>query len=362
MPVKRDTYLSTDVKNGVGVITLNRPDAKNAMTLEMIRDFDLALEHWAADPAVKLVLVRHRGQYFCTGADMDSMHSSLLERDNSLVADYFREEYILNRHIFHFPKPYVSVLNGVVRGDGVGIGLFGSTKIVTEHTSISLSETDSGFITDGGASYLLSRFPGHTGSYLGLTGAEIRYQDALFLGIATHFVKSEHIAQFEEHIMAGGFSEKAPLELQELLRPYAKPVEESPLMTFQPEVDRCFNFTTLEEVLFALASGKTSWHQKTLELLTSRSPTSLKATHRLIRAARRMSFDDALQLEFRVAQHMMRHPDYLEGIRAFVADKDDRPTWRPDLPEAVSTARIDSFFEPLPEGELNLKIKDLASL
>lgn len=342
--------------NGLGCITLNRPARKNALTLETIRTIDATLEAWKNDDKINLVLFRAEGDAFCSGADMEMLYPELENHHSDLTKDYFREEYILNRHIHLYPKPVISLINGAASGDGIGLALFGSHRIITENARFSLSETDMGFIADGGATYFLSRFPGRSGWYVGLTGLELSAGDAMYTGLGTHYVPNPKAKALEEQLRAGGFSKNAKAELDEILKPYTSAAPASTLQQYQAHIDYCFVFSTVEEVMYQLAEGGTDWHRQALDAMKKHSPTSLKVTHRLIKAGRRMEFDEALQLEYRISQHMIRHPDFHEGVRAHIIEKDHAPKWLPDMPEAVSTARVDQFFEPLPEGELRLKL------
>jgi len=355
MEFKEESIL-TDTVNGLGIITLNSPETQNALTLENIRLLDATLEAWKKDDQVHMVLLQAKGEVFCSGADLKLLYPELNDRHSDLTRDYFREEYILNRHIHHYPKPWISILNGEVDGDGIGLALFGSHRIVTEKASFHLSETDMGFIADGGATYYLSRFPGRSGWYVGLTGLPINAGDAIYTGLGTHYMSETKAQKLQEQLSAGGFSTNARAELDEVLKPYIETAPDSELKAHQRDIDYCFAFSTIEEVMYNLAQGGSDWHLAALDAMKKHSPTSLKATHRLIKAGRRMDFDEALQLEYRLSQHMMRHPDFKEGIRAHIIDKDHNPAWLPDMPEAVSTAMIDQFFEPLPEGELRLKL------
>lgn len=300
-----------------------------------------------------MVVVRNRGDFFCTGADMQALLPEIDKADGGMSHDYFREEYALNRLIFHYPKPYISLLNGWVRGDGIGLSLFGSIRVASDKTQVVMSETDLGFIADGGATYFLSRFLGRTGWYVGLSGAVLSPTDAVYVGIATHYVGADRILKLEEQLLAGGFSaQNTAAELAEILKVYQQPASGSHVEAARAEIDRCFAGQTIEEILYALSEGTSEWHKATLGRMLRASPTSLKATLRLIQAGRRLDFDTALMLEFRVSQYMLHEHDLKEGIRSHLVAGDHKPRWVPDLPEAVSTAKIDRFFEPRPEGEL----------
>lgn len=352
-----ESHILTETFHGVGVITFNREEKQNALTLEMIRIIDKTLRAWASDNSIHMVMVRNKGQDFCTGADLEAFNAAFDDRDMASTRDYYREEYILNRLIYHYPKPYLSLLNGWVRSDGVGLSLFGSTRVANENTRLVLSETDIGFIVDGGATYFLSRFPGYAGWYAGLSGTHIQAADALYLGAATHYISARRTEELQNAIFAANFTPgKVAEQLEALLKGMHVDPGASEIQQQQKDIDHCFGQSSIEAIMYALAEGESDWHQKTLKRLMAASPTSLKITHKLIKAGRRLTFDEALQLEFRVSQYVMRQADFREGIRAHIIEGDHKPRWSPDIPEAVSTALIDSFFEPLPEGELKLDI------
>ncbi len=352
------TTFRTESKNGVGLITLGGEDAHVYLTLNIIRQIDLALREWEVDNAIRMVVLRSTGSVFCAGADMNDLYEAICrgEGRDPLTRDYFRENYIMNYRIFQFSKPFVSLINAPLLGDGLGLALYGSHRIVTERVRLAVPETEIGFIPDAGATYFLSRFPGVIGRYIGLTGAHMHATDAVYVGLATHYITAERLHQLEENLLAGGFTDKVQQELEEIIAPYKQVPEESPLKRGQAEINRCFNHSHLEDIMYHLAEGASDWHRQTLGALKAASPTALKATLRLLKAGRRLSFEEALQLEYRVSQYILTHPDFREGIRAHIVERDHQPHWYPDVPEAVSTPSIDRFFEPLPEGELRLRL------
>ncbi len=345
-----------EVVNRVGVITLNRQDRYNALSLPMIRTIDSQLEQWATDDQVALVVIRSNSDAFCAGADMASFYDALSDPDPTLMRDYFREEYILNHHIYQYPKPYISMLNGRVRGDGIGLSFYGSHRIVTEQAEIILSETDIGFIIDGGATWFLSRFPGRVGWHIGLSGVALQAADALYTGLGTHYIPSDKLTELEQRL-AKLPGDNIESEIDTVLNDMHEECGASSFETYQESIDRVYNAESIEEILCRLARRDEPWKEETLEQMLQRSPTALKAVLRLITAGRRLDFVQSLELEYRVSQNVMRNHDFREGIRARIIERDNNPRWHPDLPEAVSTAMIDNFFMPLPEGEMRFKWK-----
>src|SRR5436305_12867037 len=178
-------------EGGLATVTLNRPQALNAFTLDMYRRFDPVLRAWADDPGVKVVLIRGAGERaFCAGGDVRAIYEAGRGNsgDRSLTSVFFREEYELIRRIHRYPKPYVAIIDGITMGGGAGVSVNGAFRVATERTMLAMPETGIGLFPDVGATRFLNRCPGHVGRYPGLTGARIGPADALYCGFATHFV------------------------------------------------------------------------------------------------------------------------------------------------------------------------------
>src|SRR6202790_2671132 len=181
-------------ERGVATVTLNRPQALNAFTLDMYRRFDPILRAWADDPAVHAVLIRGAGgRAFCAGGDIRAIYEAGrgISGDRALTAVFFREEYELLRHIHRFPQPYLAIIDGITMGGGAGVSVNGAYRVATEKTMLAMPETAIGLFPDVGATRFLNLCPGHVGRYLGLTGARLGAADALYCGFATHFVPRE---------------------------------------------------------------------------------------------------------------------------------------------------------------------------
>lgn len=350
-----EKHITFETLNGVGVVTLKRPEARNAMTIDMIRAFDRELSGWEANDEVDVVVLRAEGQDFCSGGDLKALYKVLDDPADELTRFFYREEHLLTRRIYNMKKPMVSLINGGMYGDAACLALFGSHRVVTEKMRFSLPETGIGFFPAGGASHFLSRCPGMLGRYVGLSGAELSAPDALYAGFATHFVPSHDLRSLEENLLAGGFSENAFSEVTKVVESFTEDEDVAPLESYHAAIDHSFGKESVEEIMSMLATKDGEWEQETLNQLKDKSPTSLKVTLRLIRAGSRLSFDEALQLEYRVSQHFVGSHDYREGIRAALIDKDHAPKWQPDFPESVSTADVDAYFAILPEGELKFQ-------
>lgn len=336
-------------RGGVGLIRLNRPRALNAFTLEMTRRLDQTLKSWATDPAVVLVAIRGAGtRAFCAGGDVRALYDAGPRSPYTEI--FYREEYALNRRIFRFPKPYVALIDGIVMGGGVGISAHGSHRVVTERTLFAMPETGIGLFPDVGATWLLSRCPGETGLYLGLTGARIAGADLIALGLAEAMVPSACLDDLERNLAEA----RARTEIDALLDRYRTDPGEGTLASCRTAIDRCFAAPTVEAILAALDAERTDWARSTARTLLSKSPTSLKVTLRQLRLGRRLpDFEAAMRLEFRLVQRFMADGDFFEGVRAQIIDKDQRPRWSPERLEAVTEAAVDAYFAPL-ERELDL--------
>ncbi len=339
-----------DVAQGRGRIILNRPKALNALSFAMAKRMDARLAEWADDPAVRFVVIEGAGERaFCAGGDIRELYRSMDDPDSTLAADFYRVEYRLNHRIFAFPKPYVALIDGVVMGGGVGVSIHGSHRVVGDRLLFAMPETGIGLFPDVGGSYFLPRLPGRLGTYLGLTGARIGAADALYCGIATHYVPSDRFAELRAALDAAGGD-----GIDAAIGGFAADPGPAPLAEHRAAIDRCFAADTVEDILAALRAEGTDWARKTLETLAGKSPTSLKVTLRQLRRGAALDFAEAMRMEYRLSQHFCAGHDFREGIRAVVIDKDNAPRWRPERLEDVSEADVEAYFAPLPEGDLDL--------
>lgn len=336
-------------KNGTGVITLNRPKVLNALTVNMFQQMNKKMTAWATDPAIKAVVIKGAGaRAFCAGGDIKAVAQEALamregKSDGALTRDIFREEYILNHMIFTYPKPYVSLIRGIVMGGGMGLSAHGRYRVVTEDVTFAMPETAIGFFPDVGGGHFLSRCPGETGTYIGLTGKRIGLADVFYCGFATHYVPVSGLPLLEEHIL------KAPEKIEDILSALPKPPDHpSDLATHRAEIDGCFAYDDVEKIVFALQKDASEWAKETLKVLESVSPTSLKVTLRQIRLAKNMDFKDVMRMEYRISQACVNAPDFYEGVRAALIDKDRQPKWSPVAND------VSSFFQNLGDKELVL--------
>ncbi|HSO91686.1 MAG TPA: enoyl-CoA hydratase/isomerase family protein [Arthrobacter sp.] len=329
----------------LGVVTLNRPQAVNALTAGMASAMLEQLTLWADDDAVAAVLVRGAGDRgLCAGGDIVAIYRDMLDGGDA-TADFWAGEYRLNSLISGYPKPYIALMDGLVLGGGVGISAHGSVRIVTERTRMGMPETTIGFVPDVGGTLLLSRSPGETGTHAALTGAHLSGADALFLGLADHFVPSAKLADLAEALE----SEAADAAVAR----FAAEAPPSVLAAQQEWIDACYSSDDAEEIVRRLRAvgGEASDAADTID---AKSPTAVKVALESLRRVRGLGLEEALEQEYRVGLRFLAGPDFREGIRAQVVDKDRNPHWQPATLADVSREDVESYFAPLGDRELML--------
>ncbi len=334
-----------EVRGAAAVATLNRPRALNALTLDMIHAFYPRLGQWAADREIGAVVVQGAGERaFCAGGDIRALYDG--GPGSRITAQFFRDEYRLNHRIFHFPKPYVALMDGITMGGGVGLSVHGSHRIVTEATVFAMPETGIGLFPDVGGSYFLPRLPGEVGMYLALTGSRLKAADCLYAGIADAFVPAARLDELVAALAAGE-------TVEAVLERVAEDPGPAPLSDLREAIDRCFAGESVEAIEAALEEEGSAWARETLAQMAGKSPTSQKIAFRQLRTGRRLGFDDCMIMEYRLSQRVMAGHDFFEGVRAAVVDKDQTPRWRPASLAEVSDEDIEAYFAPLGERDLS---------
>ena len=337
-------------EGSAGRITLNRPEALNALTLAMIRGMGQALDAFEADPAVATVILDGAGaRGFCAGGDIRALYDQRTE-GAGFAETYWREEYRLDLRIAKFSKPLVVFLHGIVMGGGAGISMHARHRIVTDTTAFAMPECGIGFMPDVGATWLLPRAPGETGTWLALTGERIGAADAIFVGVADRFMPQGDIEKLMHELTS---AEEA--DASECISRFAQEPGPSELARRREEIDRCFVAEGMEPMIERLEAADTEFARKTLEALRQKSPTSLKLTLAAQRRGRALgSLAECLDMEYRIVLRLFAGHDFHEGIRAAVIDKDRSPHWRPPALEDVTEAMVESYFAPLGALELGL--------
>ncbi|RKG81440.1 enoyl-CoA hydratase/isomerase family protein [Corallococcus sp. CA049B] len=344
-----------ETRGAVGLVTLNRPKALNALSLEMCRALHPRLDTWAADPSVKAVVIRGAGgRAFCAGGDVRAVASSAARSDASLSREFFRAEYALNHRIHHFPKPFIALVDGICMGGGLGLSVHGAFRVVTEKLVLAMPETAIGIFPDVGGGWFLPRFPGEAGTYLGLTGARADAADALWLGYATHRVESSRLEDVVGALEAADWSGPGREVAARVLRGFHQDAGASGLAARAEVIDRCFQGNRVEDILAALEREGTTWAEETRATLLRMSPTSLRVTLRQLRIGRGQDYDATARMEYRLSQALTQRPDFQEGIRAVLVDKDQKPRWRPATLAEVGDAEVEACFAPRQGDELVL--------
>ena len=338
----------------IGVITLNRPQALNALTWAMTRRLRAQLRGWASEPNVRAVVINGTGpRAFCAGGDIHAIYQRRNE-DRSSLRRFYRDEYRLNVEIKHFPKPYIALLNGIVMGGGAGIAMHVSHRVVTENVLFAMPETGIGLFPDVGATYVLPRCPGEIGMYLGLTGARLGAADAGYAGIATAFVVADRLAPLVQDLERDSLAGDPFAAVDAVIARHAGPAGAAPLMARREVIDRHFGKPTLSQVMESLDASGVEWASEVASNLRRKSPTSLAVTFRQLREGRALEFAACMRLEYRLVSVFIEGHDFYEGIRAAVIDKDRSPKWAPGSLEDVSAADVDRYFASIGRREMRL--------
>ncbi len=344
-------------RSGVVAVTVNRPQALNAMTLDMIRALSAGLKRWAEDPAIHAVFLSGMGRAFSTGGDMKYIHETGMAARRGTVGQrvvpmFFAEEYQLNRLLFEFPKPVVLFWNGIALGSSVGIAGTNIFRIACEKTLFGFPHTAIGFFPENGSAFALGRAPGYIGRYLGLTGVRLAPADLLYSGLATHFIPLDRreacLERMRTKLEGTRSNDEAVLAVTQILRTESEhPANDGFLSKLAPFIDRHFQHETMEEIVDSLRQAESGWALETINLLSGRSPTSLKVTLRHMKTTEARRFEEVLEQDYALAQHFVTAPDLYEGIRAVLIDKDNAPLWSPDSLNAASDAIVEKYFRPL---------------
>ena len=341
-----DQEILFEQRGTLGLITLNRPKALNALTHGMCVAMKKTLDEWSRDPTVAAVAVRGAGdRAFCAGGDIRSLYESG-RAGTPYARAFYRDEYRLDATIKHYPKPYIALIQGIVMGGGVGISVHGTFRIADETTTFAMPETGIGLFPDVGGSYFLPRCVGEVGMYLALTGARLKLADSLYAGVATHFVPADRHAELLQRIAQGA----TPAEILATLS--MTPASAGILPDLRTSIDRCFSGSSVEMILDAL-DQEGEWGSDVTATIRTKSPTSTKLAFHQLRQGRTLDFDECMRMEFRVVDRVIDGHDFYEGVRATIIDKDNAPKWRPATLSAVRADEIAGYFAPLAE-ELDL--------
>lgn len=329
----------------VGHLSLNRPGALHALTLDMVRGLAAALEEWAADPDIAAVMIDHaEGRGFCAGGDIAMLRHSALNDGGEAGRRFFFEEYRLNHRIMTYPKPVIAWMDGITMGGGVGLAGPATLRVATEATRLAMPETGIGLFPDVGGGWFLSRLAGRLGAYMALTGARLDGADCLWAGLATHFLPQAALAEAKAAIAEDPDAAGAILDRLAVARPPSR------IAVHSADIDRLFASDRYEDILAALEADGGEWATATRETLAHKSPQACKVSLRQLHDSLSCAdFAANMAMEYRIGSRVLLRPDFAEGVRAVIIDKDHSPKWNPASPERVTDDLIDAIFAPLPQ-------------
>ena len=334
----------------IGHISLNRPKALHALTLEMCHAMSAALTEWAGDDSIKAVILDHaEGRGFCAGGDIAFLRNSALNDGGVSGRKFFHDEYQLNHQMFAYPKPIIAFMDGITMGGGVGISQPAKYRVATENTRFAMPETGIGLFPDVGGGWYLSRLGRRLGQFLALTGARLDGAECLWTGLATHYVPHEMLEDIKARI------HDHPDRIAGIL---SEPVGTPPKARIEANADKIakhFASDRYEDILASLEAAVEAgddWAIKERDTLGTKSPQTCKvALRQLAESGMLTDFADNMAMEYRIASRVLTRPDFAEGVRAVIVDKTGDPKWDPATPEEVTEELLDSIFAPLPADE-----------
>lgn len=321
-----------------GTILMNRPKALNALDIGMIRDFAAAIAQWKDDAGVKLVLLEGAGgRAFCAGGDVRAVREAAVAGDRAPVAAFFTEEYAVNEGIALFAKPWISLIDGVCMGGGIGLAIHNGPRVVSEHALLAMPETAIALFPDVGTSHILPKLPGAIGTWLALTGARLSGADCVHAGLATHYVLREHFPALRAALVESGDAA--------VVARFAAPLPEAGFAPHRAAIDRCFAQDTVLGIIAALEAEGTEWAAAQVKILRRMSPTSLSVSLELLRRGAGMNLRQCLDEELKLTRSVVHdHPDFREGVRSVLVDKDGAPNWTPATLEEVDPDAVRALF------------------
>lgn len=339
----------SEIRNHIAFLTLNRPAALNALSLDMVVRLRALLDEHAANTEVRAIVIRGSGERaFCAGGDLRALYQSFKD-GGSLHREFFAAEYALDHSLHSYPKPCLAMMDGITMGGGMGIAQACTLRVVGDRTRIAMPEVAIGFFPDVGASYFLSRLPGALGIYLALTGNQIRGADALYSQLADVHLAPAAIASLADDLAAMAWGDDPAADLRNFIRARAALGLPAPsLSLLRPAIDTHFSRPTVPAILASLEAETrpdyANWAKMSAELLRSRSPTMLCVTLRQLQRGRDLSLAACFRMELALGQQCFEQGDFIEGVRALIIDKDKAPRWQPNSIEDVNDSMVDAFF------------------
>lgn len=333
--VKRD--------GAAGILSLNRPKAIHALTFDMVHAMTAAMLEWRNDPAVGAVLIDHaEGRGFCAGGDINLLRNSALTDGGLSGRQFFHDEYQLNHLLMTYGKPVVAFMDGITMGGGVGLSGPATFRVATEATRFAMPETGIGLFPDVGGGWFLSRLRGRLGQYLALTGARLDGAECVWAGLATHYLPAENLPAAKARIAADAGA------IPTILRELSAVPPEPKIAAHAADIERLFASNRYEDILAALEADGSDFAQATLKTLATKSPQTCKVALRQLSTSLTLpDFAANMAMEYRISARVLTLPDFAEGVRAVIVDKDNAPKWSPATPEGVTDDLLDAIFAPL---------------
>jgi enoyl-CoA hydratase/carnithine racemase len=346
-----------ETRNHVAFITLNRPAALNALSLDMIVELRAILRRCAGDAEIRAILLKGAGEKaFCAGGDIRALYQSFKD-SGKLHREFFIAEYPLDYLLYFYPKPYMVLMDGITMGGGMGLAQGSMLRIVGDRTRIAMPEVGIGLFPDVGGSYFLSRLPGSLGLYLALTGVQIRAADALYAGLADVYMPPPAIVALADDLAALSWTGDASADVHRFVHARAvQGLPAPPLSLLRAAIDLHFSRATAAAIMASLDAETrgdyTEWAQQTAQLMRSRSPTMLSVTLCQLARGKTMSLADCFRMERGMVEQCFEQGDFVEGVRALIVDKDNAPHWRPNSLDEVTEESVNAFFrERWPEAD-----------
>jgi enoyl-CoA hydratase/carnithine racemase len=342
----------------VAIATLDAPKSLHALTLDMIRLLDTALQRWAADPAIVCVVLQSStDKAFCAGGDVRSLRDAILAEPaavpNPEAQAFFSEEYRLDHRIHTYPKPLMVWGGGIVMGGGLGLMAGASHRVATETTRIAMPEISIGLFPDVGGSWFLPRMPGRCGLFLGLTGAPLNASDALYTGLADYAILQQECDRVIDALRLADWrgTADAGATLDHVLSGFAAPAASLPASEVRAHFDTIQAMTqsrALVDVMTAIRGyeGDAPWLQRAARTLATGAPSSAALVWAMQQRARHLGLADVFRLELIVALRCCAHADFAEGVRALLIDKDNAPQWQPPTLDSIDADAIAQCFVP----------------
>lgn len=334
-----DIHLTQD--HAAGIITLNRPEAYNALNYNMVCAITDCLKNWQSNKDIALVTINSASEkIFCAGGDIRAAYYAMHQSEYAELKAYFIKEYSNIYNIASYPKPILAFINGLTFGGGMGLAMHAHYRIVNEDARLGMPETTIGFFPDIGAGYFYNKLQPSLGLYLALTGDLIGPQLAIELGLASHFVTSSRWQALRKDVEQC----RSKVAIEACLKHYASSPQPNTSKLPVKAIEECFNASSIEEILAKLENHHDPYTKTWRNTLLQKSPTSLKVTFEMMKRSQTMTLKEVIQQDLILSQNFINHPDFAEGIRAQLIDKDRNPKWSPNTLKDINSEMVERFF------------------